>query len=97
MKDKVLEILKEAVSDLNEELQYESLENPDEDTILFGGDEGIDSLSLVRLVIDVEQRLKEELNLVASLADEKAMSARRTPYRTVGTLADFALEQSRAA
>ena len=97
MKDKVLKILKEAVSDLNEELQYESLENPDEDTILFGGDEGIDSLSLVRLVIDVEQRLKEELNLVASLADEKAMSARRTPYRTVGTLADFALEQSQAA
>lgn len=97
MKDKVLEILKDAVSDLNEELQYESLENPGEDTVLFGGDDGIDSLSLVRLVIDVEQRLKEELNLDASLADEKAMSARRTPYRTVGTLADFALEQSEAA
>jgi acyl carrier protein len=96
MRDKVLEILKAAVSDLNEELQYESLENPDEATILFGGDDGIDSLSLVRLVIDVEQRLKEELNLVASLADEKAMSARRTPYRTIATLADFAIEQGEA-
>jgi acyl carrier protein len=97
VRDKVVEILKSAVSELNEELQYETLENPGEETTLFGGDDGIDSLSLVRLVIDVEQRLKEELDIDASLADERAMSARRTPYRSIGTLADFAIEQSQAS
>lgn len=93
MRDQLLELVREAVNELNEELQYDTLENPNEETILFGGEDGIDSLSLVRLVVDIEQRVSEELDKQASLADERAMSARRSPYRSVGALTDFIVER----
>lgn len=92
MREQVAKIVKDAVSDINEELQYESLENATDDTVLFGGDDGIDSLSLVRLVVDIEQRIQEELNQQANLTDERAMSAKRSPYRSVGSLTEFALD-----
>jgi acyl carrier protein len=93
MRNEVLELIAEAVKELNEELQYETLERVNDDTPLFGGDDGIDSLSLVRLVLDVEQRVDARFNKAISLADEKAMSARRSPYRSVGALADFILDK----
>jgi acyl carrier protein len=92
MREQIITLVKDAVTDLNDELQYESLEQPTEETILFGGDDGIDSLSLVRLVVDLEQRIQEETGKKASLADERAMSARRSPYRSVGALTDFIIE-----
>jgi len=93
MREQIETLIKEAVADLNEELQYDSLENLSEDTVLFGGDDGIDSLSLVRLVVDVEQRTQEELGKSVSLTDERAMSARRSPYRSIGALTDFVVER----
>ena len=79
MREQVLELVKEAVEDLNDELQYESLNAPAEETAIFGDDDGIDSLSLVRLVVDLEQRVQESLDTQVSLTDERAMSARRKP------------------
>ena len=92
MREQILTLVRDAVTDLNDELQYETLENPTEETVLFGGDDGIDSLSLVRLVVDIEQRIQEEIGKKASLTDERAMSAKRSPYRSVGALADFIVE-----
>jgi len=92
MREQILTLVRDAVTDLNDELQYETLENPTEETVLFGGDDGIDSLSLVRLVVDIEQRIQEEIGKKASLTDERAMSAKRSPYRSVGALTDFIVE-----
>ena len=96
MQEKVLELVREAVEDLNEELQYESLNAPTPETPIFGDDDGIDSLSLVRLVVDLEQRVQESLGTEVSLTDERAMSARRSPYRSVGALTDFIVERIEA-
>jgi acyl carrier protein len=92
MREQIITLVKDAVTDLNDELQYETLEHPTDETILFGGDDGIDSLSLVRLVVDIEQRIQEETGKKVSLADERAMSAKRSPYRSVGALTDFIIE-----
>lgn len=92
MRDQIITLVVDAVTDLNEELQYETLNNPTDETILFGGDDGIDSLSLVRLVVDIEQRIQEETGKKVSLTDERAMSAKRSPYRSVGALTDFIIE-----
>ena len=93
MREQIFTLVRDAVTDLNDELQYETLENPTEETVLFGGDDGIDSLSLVRLVVDIEQRIQEEIGKKASLTDERAMSAKRSPYRSVGALTDFIIEE----
>ena len=92
MREQIFTLVRDAVTDLNDELQYETLENPKEETVLFGGDDGIDSLSLVRLVVDIEQRIQEDIGKKASLTDERAMSAKRSPYRSVGALTDFIIE-----
>ena len=93
MSNKVLLIIKEAVEELNEELDYDSLKNVSEETTLFGGDDGIDSLSLVLLVTSIESAIFDELDVTVSLADEKAMSMRNSPYRNVGTLLEFAVQR----
>ena len=65
------------------------LEAPiDEGTRLVGGSV-IDSLGLVDLILEVETRLRKEHGVTVTLADERAMSQRHSPFRTVGTLADY--------
>ena len=45
---------------------------------------------VVSLVIAVEQAIEERYDLSIGLADEKALSQKNSPYRTVRTLADYA-------
>src|SRR5918995_6577233 len=60
----------------------------DRETKLLGG--GIvDSLGLVSLIVSIEQAIEDTWNISLSLADERAMSQTRSPYRTVGSLAEY--------
>jgi acyl carrier protein len=95
--DLVLKEIKAAVEELNEDLDYESLENVSENTPLFdqSGD-SIDSLSLVTLITDLETRLKKALGKPIVLADEGAMAMEQSPYRNVGALLEFTLVRAKA-
>ena len=86
MQERILQVVLDAVAALNEELGYEELEKASEDTVLHGGETGLDSLSLVSLIVDVEERVAAAFGRAVALADEKALSRRQSPYRTVGTL-----------
>jgi acyl carrier protein len=59
------------------------------DTVLLGKSAVLDSLGLVRLVLEVEQRIADTFDWSVSLADERAMSQHRSPFRTVGSLAEY--------
>jgi acyl carrier protein len=61
----------------------------DEEVRLIGRKGVLDSMGLVNLIVDVEQRLEEEHDVVVVLADERAMSQKNSPFRSVGTLADY--------
>jgi acyl carrier protein len=84
-----LQLVRKALEHLNEELQYDSLNVITEQTVIFGGEDSIDSLSLVTLVVGLEADVAQEFGKEVLLSDEKAMSLRNSPYRTAGTLADF--------
>ena len=75
----------EVVSSLGEELGNAGLAAPTAETRLFGA-EGLDSVALVTLIADLEDRLAEETGKAVILADERAMSRFHSPFRTVGTL-----------
>jgi len=97
VKDLVLTEIKAAVEELNEDLDYESLENVSENTPLFDqSEDSIDSLSLVTLITDLEKRLKKALGKPIVLADESAMAMAQSPYRNVGALLEFVLERTKA-
>jgi acyl carrier protein len=65
--------------------------NPD--TVLYGESGSLDSIGLVSLLMDVEYAVSERAGKSLSLIDENAMSQRRNPFRTVGSLADYILGQ----
>jgi len=60
------------------------------ETPLFGRDGMLDSMGLVALVVALEQAIEDEYGLTVSLADERALSERRSPFRTIGALAEYA-------
>ena len=97
MREKALKLILEAIRELNEELEYESLEDANENTTIYGGTEGIDSLSLVSLIVGIEGETDDVFGVRVALADEKAMSQRNSPYRSVGALADFIVARLEAA
>lgn len=62
-----------------------------EDTVLVGAEAVLDSLGVVQLIVEVEQRLEAAHGISVTLANDKAMSARNSPFRTVGVLADHVI------
>lgn len=62
-----------------------------EDTVIVGKDAVLDSLGVVSLIVEVEQALDAKHNVAVTLASDKAMSAKNSPFRTVGVLADHVL------
>ncbi len=60
-------------------------------TRLFGPNGLLDSLGLVTVIVDVEQRLNDEHGVQVSLMDDRAMSQSRSPFRTPESLAEYIL------
>lgn len=80
---------------LKETLDQQGLPPPasiTEDTVLVGKDAALDSLGVVSLIVEVEQALEQQHDVAVTLASDKAMSAKNSPFRTVGVLADHVLE-----
>jgi hypothetical protein len=53
-----------------------------EETVIVGPDAVIDS------IVDIEQRLEMDYEVSVTLANDRAMSQRTSPFRTPSTLAD---------
>jgi acyl carrier protein len=91
-KEKVIEVIYKAIDEVNEERSAdEGLINKSPDTRLFGGDSVIDSLGLVNLLVLIEEKINTEFDLALTVADERAMSQRNSPFRSVNTFADYIL------
>ena len=86
---KIIQAIFDAIDELNDQFQKEQRLAKATDTVLFGETGKLDSLGLVNLIIATEQRLEEIFNVSLTLADEKAMSQKNSPFRTVGTLAQY--------
>ena len=89
MKNDIEAIIIEALQDLNDDIEDESLENPDSETKIFGEGGALDSLALVSLISDLEEAIHDKFDKDVTLADEKAMSQRRSPFGTVGSLTEY--------
>jgi acyl carrier protein len=92
MRATVFRLVEKAIDELNQELEYGEFEKISEDTRLLGGDTGLDSLSLVALIVAIEEDVQEAFGRPVTLADERAMSRKNSPYRSVGALVDFIVE-----
>ena len=86
MNPQIMNIITVALKEINEELSLSELENPNVNTKLFGGSGALDSLALVSFIADVEEKISDAFGKNIILADEKAMSQKVSPFRSVETL-----------
>ncbi|WP_026804227.1 hypothetical protein [Aliarcobacter lanthieri] len=86
MRERIENIIYETLKELNEELENETFLNPNLKTKLYGGSGALDSLALVSFIADLEDKISETFDKNIVLADEKAMSAKTSPFRNIESL-----------
>lgn len=89
MQEKIEKIIIDTLKELNEELENEAFLNPNSKTKLYGGDGAMDSLALVSFIADLEDKISDEFEKDIILADEKAMSAKTSPFRNIESLTSY--------
>jgi len=82
-------VLFAAVDQLNDELPLKLRLTKTPETVILGSGGKLDSLSIVSFLMLAEQMLENEFNFPVGLADERAMSQERSPFRTLSTMADY--------
>ncbi len=60
--------------------------------ILIGESAAVTSMALVSFIADVESTLQEKHNLTLTLVSERALSRKKSPFRSVDALAEYVVE-----
>jgi acyl carrier protein len=90
-RDTVLQYIYDALRRANDLRGPEDHLVCEETTVLYGREGGLDSLGLVSLVLDVEEAVNAQTGRGLVLADERALAQRRSPFRSVESLADYVM------
>jgi len=80
------DLLIDAIKEINEDLEIEELEEIRDDTPIF---ELLDSMAVLDLVLEIEDRLQQKYSRYIQIADDKTMDAINTPFKTFKTLLDY--------
>jgi acyl carrier protein len=85
--NKVENIIISVLKDIGDEQNIKELENPSINTVLLG--HALDSLGIVFLVAEIESAISAEFSVEILVADERAMSQKTSPFRSVNTLIKY--------
>lgn len=88
-RDRVESIVIAALREVGESTGSEGLENPTPQTKLFGKAGLLGSLGMINLILELEETLFEEFGVNIVIADEKALSQKRSPFRDVSSLVNY--------
>lgn len=88
-KQKIFDIVINQVTELNETLPEDQKFSVNENTVLFGNNSKIDSLSLVSVIVDLEGVFSSEYDFDISLTDDRAMTREISPFDNVSSLVDY--------
>ena len=78
-----------SIDELNEVLPLHRRLEKAVDTVLYDTNGCLDSLELVNLIVITEQNVEDAFGVPVILADERAMSLRHSPFRTVSTFVAY--------
>ena len=92
-KDAVVGFLVEELSSMKEDGRAAG-DSFGSETALVGNGASVDSRGLVEILLATEDFVDEHFGLQFDWQSDKAMSATRSPFRTVGTLAAFVVEEA---
>lgn len=83
----------ESVRMLASDFEIPALTEATADSLLYGEGAPLDSMALVNLVADIEDAVAEKYGATITLTDEGAMSAHRSPFRSVASLTEAIIER----
>ncbi|RJP80128.1 MAG: acyl carrier protein [Desulfobacteraceae bacterium] len=85
-KDQVDDLVLKALQEID--LDDRSIEFS-KSTILYGDNGLLESIQLVNFIVDLEKYIEDEFSRSLSIADEKAISQKNSPFRTIETLCNY--------
>lgn len=89
MQQDMLEMVYAAIDEVNAQSR-EAVLSKAPDARLLGGEQGVDSLTFVNLIVALEEQIQNRLGKPVVLVNEDSMALQENPFRTVGTLAKYA-------
>ncbi len=89
MKDKIKNIIINAIDELNEQLNDNEKVEYSEDLSLVGENACLDSISLVTLIAIIEELLEDEFDKSVSIVSRSTFSHERSPFLSMTALVDF--------
>jgi acyl carrier protein len=87
--ENVVAAIYRAVDWINAELPPDRQLVKTPDTRLLGPQSVLDSLHLVSLLIAIEREVADTIGMTLTLADERALSMKESPFRTIQSLASY--------
>ena len=96
MRETLLALIIKAASELNLQLENKIPVERGVDAPLYGQNGVLDSVGLVSLLVAVEQAIEDETGVSITLANERAMSQKRSPFGSIGALVEYAESLIRA-
>ena len=88
-RERIVAAIYGAVDEINKQLPKGVRVEKSQDAPLYGKSSKLESIDLVGFIIEVEEKVKEELGVSITIADEQAMSQQNSPFLTLGTLTDY--------
>ena len=95
--EQIEQLVYRVIDDFNDQLPEDRCLKKHPETILFGEGGMLDSLGLVNLIVATEDLMAEAFGGSLVLADEKAMSQQRSPFRTVSALVEYITQRLESA
>ena len=91
-REQALTLVLRCLASLGRELGKAELEQANEQTHLLGDASPLDSLALVKLIVDLEEDVRAATGKSIILAEENTMDPRTSPFRRVDLLTDYIVE-----
>ena len=93
MRKKIQEIVFNCTKEFFENSEYELTTSIDNNLRLIGDSSPLDSMGLVSLIVEIEESINDDFDVELVLANEKAMSARTSPFINLEKLILFIEEE----
>ena len=92
-REAVTQIIFNAIDEINEQRSDDKKLEKSLDIAIYGQSGALDSLSLVNFIVSIEDKLIETFDVTLTLADEKAMSQKNSPFSTISNLVEYIIER----
>ena len=87
-KERIRNIVLEAIDELNEQLPSDRQLGNSNETALFGKSGAVDSFGLVNLLVAIEEKIDHEFGVSINIADLNMIAWDSNPFKSIGNLID---------